>query len=80
MPFRRTIREVENPCGSRPSYIWEVLRHKLLLAIPNLFDLWNIGIIGQANNILRVEIIELSWTIPRLMRLEKAEDQKGTSS
>ena len=41
------------------------------------FDLWNIGISGQANYILRVEIIELSWTIPRLMRLEK-KDQEGS--
>ena len=37
------------------------------------FDLWNIGISRQANYILRIEIIELSWTIPRLMRLEKVE-------
>ena len=45
------------------------------------FDLWNIGISRQANYILRIEIIELSWTIPRLMRLEKVEvDQKCTSS
>merc|ERR1712212_1097838 len=62
LPFRRTIREVENPCGSSPSYVWEVL--------------WNIGISGQANYILRVEIIELSWTIPRLMRLVKSVSNK----
>ena len=72
LPFRRTIREVEHSCRSCPRYVWEVLRcgssNPLLY-----FDLWNIGIGRKADYILRVEIIELSWTIPRLMRLEKKE-------
>ena len=84
LPFRRTIREVENPCGSCPCYIREVLRLGLL-PISHInkcsCDLWNIGISRQANYILRIEIIELIWTIPRLMGLKKVEvDQKCTSS
>ena len=73
MPFRRTIGEVENSCGSCPCYIWEVLRSGLSSNPILYFDLWNIGIVRKANYVLRVEIIELSWTIPRLMRLEKKD-------
>merc|ERR1711971_118488 len=62
LPLRRTIREVENSCGSCPRYVWEVL--------------WNVGIVRQANYVLRVEIIELSWTIPRLVRLVKTVSNK----